>query len=244
MAPQMTPQMAARPMPIQKFGQQQFGQPYFQNHHFMQTPSIMMNSQDTNNMNLQMQSFKQTLDKQNDTINSLEEILLKVHREVNKLMAVPATPTEWKRNHIFIDQSHNQWTSRSDTVHFENHRTRISLASVDMVTSSNKKVRSWVINDSDLLRSMNLIVTGKVNHDQNFTTGSDITLISHRCDSNLKRSVKATILQQLRGLTDEKILIINDYNLDELNTSTLNVMKIMTIPMNSIGAYLLHLRIL
>ena len=94
MAPQMAPQIAPRPMPIQQFGQQ-FGQPYFQNHHYMQTPPIVMNSQETNNMNLQMQNFKQMLDKQNDTINSLEEILLKIHREVNKLMAVPATPTEW-----------------------------------------------------------------------------------------------------------------------------------------------------
>ena len=141
MAPQMAPQMTPRPMPIQQFGQQ-FGQPYIQNHHYMQTPPIVMNSQETNNMNLQMQNFKQMLDKQNDTINSLEEILLKIHREVNKLMAVPATPTEWKRNHVFIDQFHNQWTSRSDTVIFENHKTKISLAAVDTVTGSNKKVRS------------------------------------------------------------------------------------------------------
>ena len=152
--PQITPQMAPRPMPIQQFGQQ-FGKPYFQNHHYMQTPPVVMNSQETNNMNLMLQNFKQMLDKQNNTINSLEEIFLKIHRQVNKLMAVPATPDEWKLNHVFIDQFHNQWTSRSDTVTFENHRTKISLASVDTVTGSNKKVRSWVIKDSDLLRSMN-----------------------------------------------------------------------------------------
>ena len=171
-------------------------------------------------------------------------IRLKVHQEVTKLMTIPATPTEWKKNHIFLDQSHNQWISRSDTVHFQNNKTRISLSSVDMVTNS-KRVRSWVINDSDILRCMNLIVTARVSHDQSYTTASDITLISHRCDSNIKRSIRQTILQQLRGLNhDERIVILNDYTLDELNTSTHKVMKFMMVPMITAGAYLLHLRIL
>ena len=108
---------------------------------------------------------------------------LKNQREVNKLVAVPSTPIEWKRGHVFIDRLHNQWTCRSDTVVFENHKTKINLISVDTVTNSNqKKIRSWVTSDADLLRGMNLIFTAKINQDQNFTTASNINLISHRCD--------------------------------------------------------------
>ena len=105
------PQMAhlqqiQRPMQIQQFGQQ-FGQPYFQNH-YVQTPPVVINPQDTNNIHIQMQNFKQMLDKQNNTIETLEAEFLKIQRELNKLVAMPATPTEvWKRNHVFIDQSHN-----------------------------------------------------------------------------------------------------------------------------------------
>ena len=119
------PQMAhlqqmQRPMQIQ-----QFGQPYFQNH-YMQTPPVVMNPQETNNINLQLQNFKQI----NKTIQSvlLRKYFLKIKRELNKLVAMPATPTEvWKRNHVFTDQSHNSWTCRSDIVTFEN-RTKIHLA--------------------------------------------------------------------------------------------------------------------
>ena len=241
-APKMT-QMAPRPM----YGQQ-FGQPFFQNHHFMGTPPVIMNPQETNNMNLHnmnLQAFKQTLDRQNGTINALEEVFLKIQREVNKLVAVPSTPIEWKRGHVFIDRLHNQWTCRSDTVVFENHKTKSNLISVDTVTNSNqKKIRSWVTSDADSLRGMNLIFTAKINQDHNFTTASNINLISHRCDNNLKRAVRANLLQQRRSLGgDERILVINDYNLDELNTSSLNVMKIITVPMDSNG-HLIRLRIL
>ena len=51
--PQMAPQITPRPMQIQ-----QFGQPYFQNNHYMQTPPVVMNPQETNNMNLQLQNLK------------------------------------------------------------------------------------------------------------------------------------------------------------------------------------------
>ena len=113
-----------------------------------------------------------------------------------------------------------------------------------MTNSNQKKIRSWVTSDADLLRGMNLIFTAKINQDQNFTTASNINLISQRCDNNLKRGVRANLLQQLRSLGgDERILVINDFNLDELNTSSLNVMKIITVPMNSNG-HLIHLRIL
>ena len=55
--PQMTPmQQMQRPMQIQQFGQQ-FGQPYFQNH-YVQTPPVVINPQDTNNISIQMQNFK------------------------------------------------------------------------------------------------------------------------------------------------------------------------------------------
>ena len=177
-APQMT-QMAPRPM----YGQPQ---PFFQNHHFMGTPPVVMNPQETNNMNLHnmnLQAFKQTLDRQNGTINSLEEVFLKIQREINKLVAVPSTPIEWKRGHVFIDRLHNQWTCRSDAVVFENHKTKINVISMDTVTNSNQmKIRSWVTSDADLLRGMNLIFTAKINQDHNFTTASNINLISHRCD--------------------------------------------------------------
>ena len=99
---------------------------------------------------------------------------------------------------MFIDRLHNQWTCRSDTVVFENHKTKINLISV--TNSNQKKIRGSVTSDADLLRGMNLILTAKINQDQNFTTASNINLISHRCDNNLKRAVRASLLQQLRSL--------------------------------------------
>ena len=242
MAPQMAPLQMQRPLQ-RPMTMQQYGQPYFQN--YMQTPPMVMNPPETNTINMQLQSFQQMLDKQNNTIDTLQEVFLKIQREVNKLVEAPATTTVWKRNHIFTDQALGLWTCRSDLVNFENHRNKIYLASVDSVTGTNKKVRSWVISNNELMRSMNLIFTGKVNQDQNFTTSSNLTLISHRCDNNLKRAVRASILQQLRSLNgDEKIAVLNDYNMDELNSSSLNVMKIITVPMNCHGAFLIQLRIL
>ena len=230
MAPQMAPLQMQRPLQ-RPMTMQQYGQPYFQN--YMQTPPMVMNPPETNTINMQLQSFQQMLDKQNNTIDTLQEVFLKIQREVNKLVEAPATPTVWKRNHVFTDQALGLWTCRSDLVTFENHRNKIYLASVDSVTGSNKKVRSWALSNNELMRSMNLIFTGKVNQDQNFTTSSNLTLISHRCDNNLKRAVRASILQQLRSLSgDEKIAVLNDYNMDEFNSSSLNVMKIITVPMN------------
>ena len=240
--PQLTTQMT--PMPPRQMYNQQYGQPqpFFQNHHFMNTPPVVMNHQETNLHNM----FKQTLDKQSITINALEEVIIKLQREINKL-TVPSTQMEWKRGQVFIDRLHNQWISRSDPVVFnvENHKTKINLISVDtMLNSNQKKIRSWITSDADLLRGMNLIFTAKINQDHNFTTASNINLISHRCDNNLKRAVRANLLQQLRSLGgDERIIVMNDYTLDELNTSSLNVLKIVTIPIDSNG-HLVHLRIL
>ena len=240
--PQLTTQMT--PMPPRQMYNQQYGQPqpFFQNHHFMNTPPVVMNHQETNLHNM----FKQTLDKQSITINALEEVIIKLQREINKL-TVPSTQMEWKRGQVFIDRLHNQWISRSDSVVFnvENHKTKINLISVDtMLNSNQKKIRSWITSDADLLRGMNLIFTAKINQDHNFTTASNINLISHRCDNNLKRAVRANLLQQLRSLGgDERIIVMNDYTLDELNTSSLNVLKIVTIPIDSNG-HLVHLRIL
>lgn len=110
----MPPLQMQRPMPMQ-----QFGQPYFQN--YMQTPPMVMSAPETNTINLQLQSFQQMLDKQNNTIDTLQEVFLKIQREVNKLVEAPATPT-WRRNHVFTDQALGLWTCRSDLVTFDNHK--------------------------------------------------------------------------------------------------------------------------
>ena len=130
MAPQMAPLQMQRPLQ-RPMTMQQYGQPYFQN--YMQTPPMVMNPPETNTINMHLQSFQQ-MDKQNGTIDTLQEVFLKIQREVNKLVEAPATTTVWKRNHIFTDQALGLWTCRSDLVNFENHRNKIYLASVDSVT--------------------------------------------------------------------------------------------------------------
>ena len=242
MAPQMTPLQMQRPLQG-PMTMQRYTQPYFQN--YLQTPPLVMNPSETNSINMQLQNFQQILERQNATIDSLQEVFLKIQREISKLAEVPATTTIWRRSHIFIDQNLGSWTCRSDLVHFENNRSKIHLASVDSTTGTNKKVRSWIISSSEVIRSMNLIFSGKIVQDQSFTTCSNLTLISHRCDNNVKRAVRASILQQLRSLNgDERMAVLNDYTMDELNSSSLNVMKLITIPMQCHGAFLIQLRIL
>ena len=78
MAPQMAPLQMQRPLQ-RPMTMQQYGQPYVQN--YMQTPPMVMNPPETNTINMQLQSFQQMLDKQNNTIDTLQEVFLKIQRE-------------------------------------------------------------------------------------------------------------------------------------------------------------------